>query len=509
MKLGLVLAISDYAHPLSALPGCATDAAVLRTVLSSQEDIQDILIVDDDTGSASVKNRLTQFVKKYQGTQIDQLILYYTGHGLFQGNEFFYLLSDYDSSRQRQTSLQNTELDGLLRSLSPRVTVKIIDACQSGIQYIKDQNSVDQYLKGTQDSFRSCYFLFSSRNTESSYQNSMLSDFTKVIAEGIEKHQAHTIRYKDIIDYASDSFSRNNIQTPFFVTQADFTDIFCAITDDLRGKLRGILKGHKKAEAIAATTLHENSVPATTSTLKAHVEMEAREFCTKDEAIARISDFRHELEKAQAEGEVATFYEISVTVSDTYKGLPSFSKVGEWFEEHEHDFFAETETESRRRKRFNMFDSKKNFFDNQMQRYNIYGLNDSELETYYVTTGVKSTVELPYCYLTLHAAARYPNIRSKSIILLPLVSRTRMLIFSCSADYEQKGWDGEEMISQVKWQHRKVPLKDPESIRAIVHNTLLSPFWRSLIEPVVERFHSGPSPAQYTEESNKSIESDN
>ena len=290
-----------------------------------------------------------------------------------------------------------------------------------------------------------------------------------------------------------------------YVAQADFTDIFCTITEDLRGKLRGMLEGHKKAEAITATTLQGDSAPVTISTLKAHVEVEAKEFCTKDEAIAQISKLRNDLEKAQAEGEAAAFYEISITASDTYKGLPSFSKVGKWFEEQEHDFFAEAVTESRTRMKNNYMNSL--FFKSTLPRLNLYGENDSNTETYYVTTGVKSTVKLPYCYLMLHAAARYPNVRSKSIILLPLVSRTRMLIFSCFTDYEQKGWDGEEMITQVKWQHRKVPLKDTESIRAIVHDTLLPPFWRSLIEPIVERFRSGQS-AEQNKEPNKSIESD-
>lgn len=507
MKLGLILAVSEYAHPLTGLPGCTTDAAVFRALLGSQDDVQDVLLIDADTKSASVKNRVAQYVKKYQGKQIDQLILYYTGHGLFQGDEFHYLLSDYDSSRQRQTSLQNAELDGLLRSLSPGVTVKVVDACQSGIQYIKDQGSMAQFLKGTQERFQACYFLFSSRNTESSYQDAQLSDFTRVIAEAVASHQAPTIRYKDIIDYASDAFSQNNVQTPFFVAQADFTDIFCTVTEDLRAKLRAILDKHNKAEAAAVATLQDSATVVTASSMKAHVEAEAKQFCTKDEAIARVASLREELEKAEADGEVAALYEISVTPSETYKGLPSFSQVAEWFKEHEHDFFAETETDSRTRLKLEYRGSVPKWQAALvLPTVDLFGGDDPKYETYYVTTGVKSTVELPYTYLTLHAAARYPNIRSRSLILVPLVSRTKMLIFSCVAVYEQKGWDDEEMVTRVKWQHREVALKDSDKMRGLLHDELLPSFWRSLIDPIVERFRSEPNTDATSGESNKGVQ---
>jgi hypothetical protein len=108
MKLGVVIAVSRYAGSgLSDLPGCVQDANLIHTILAAQDEYKEILLLTSNTNSADVKQRLIDFVNKYKGDAISEFVFYYTGHGVFQNNEYYYLFSDYQKTRLRQTTLEN------------------------------------------------------------------------------------------------------------------------------------------------------------------------------------------------------------------------------------------------------------------------------------------------------------------------------------------------------------------------------------------------------------------
>ena len=83
-------------------------------------------------------------------------------------------------SAKKQTTIENTELDNWIRLLNPALTVKIIDACHAGVQYIKDPEVFKDFLNSTPKSFNSFYFLFSSLKEQYSYQDKRLSDLQNV-----------------------------------------------------------------------------------------------------------------------------------------------------------------------------------------------------------------------------------------------------------------------------------------------------------------------------------------
>lgn len=55
-------------------------------------------------------------IAKYTGKEVEEIFFYVTGHGQFYDNEFYYLLSDFDKTKRKKTSLENTELDQMFRS---------------------------------------------------------------------------------------------------------------------------------------------------------------------------------------------------------------------------------------------------------------------------------------------------------------------------------------------------------------------------------------------------------
>jgi Caspase domain len=128
-NLGIVVAVSDYSGEANPLPGCARDGEAIANVLRSELRFEDVLVITDDTKSGSVKARLIEFLAKHKGKEIGDLVFYFTGHGDFVGQEFYYLLTDYEQKRRKQTALENSEIDNLVRGLNPELFVKIVDAC--------------------------------------------------------------------------------------------------------------------------------------------------------------------------------------------------------------------------------------------------------------------------------------------------------------------------------------------------------------------------------------------
>jgi hypothetical protein len=93
INLGIVIAVSEYTHDAKPLPACARDGAAMSEVLRLSGRFDHILQIDEDTKSTSVKQRLTEFVNAHAGSDIDHIVFYFTGHGSFTDNEFYYLLT--------------------------------------------------------------------------------------------------------------------------------------------------------------------------------------------------------------------------------------------------------------------------------------------------------------------------------------------------------------------------------------------------------------------------------
>ncbi|HEC1760089.1 TPA: caspase family protein, partial [Campylobacter lari] len=176
--------------------------------------------------SEQLKSELSKIIRELEKFKINELLFYYTGHGLFK-ERFYYLPINFTDKQFETTSLSNDELDNMLKSLDAEMVIKIIDACQSGQQYIKesDQASVKKSL--TQHFFKKCHFFFSSMNNQSSMGDDKGSYFTNAIIESILAHKTDSIRYMDVQSYVADYFSsRSELQTPFFVNQSNATEIF-------------------------------------------------------------------------------------------------------------------------------------------------------------------------------------------------------------------------------------------------------------------------------------------
>jgi uncharacterized caspase-like protein len=119
-------------------------------------------------------------VRENEGQDIDELFFYYSGHGARRSDDFLYLFSDFNSSKTSQTSLKNSELDTMIKSLNPKLTVKVLDACQSGTEYIKSEEDLKMiFEKSSGNNFKKTYFMFSSATNQNSIADMDYSVFNK------------------------------------------------------------------------------------------------------------------------------------------------------------------------------------------------------------------------------------------------------------------------------------------------------------------------------------------
>lgn len=472
MNLAIAITVSQYKPPLANLPACDCDAELIEALLDSTTDFDDKLILRDEDGSTKIKKALSEFISQHKGKEIDQVFFYYSGHGDFIGDELLYLLPDYDQKQRRQTSLENSELDSMLRGLKPNLTVKVIDACHSGVTYIKDAGAFQNYIKGTEEKFNKCYFMFSSHLDQESYQNKEFSFFTKCFAQAIAEHSANSIRLKDIIDFISDAFTEDSRQTPFFVVQGDFTEPFCRVTEKLKQRLLGLLPGISSGQ-------HPPKTGVANSSIMSLIALEAKAYCTQTEATKILYRFADSVSQASVNEEVSMMYNVSSRRLDEFSEIPQIDTVASWLYENKNNLFVEVQTEVRKERYEAPFSIMAGIIsENENRKYRIRNVK------YHI--GLKHSTSMPYCCVCVDAQTDYPNLDATVCYIIPLVSETEIRVFTGFGRHKKTGWTERVLQGDVDWTTEAMPLKEESLIQDHVKNIFLK-FWEYTLEPAKRR----------------------
>ncbi len=398
MNLAVLIGVASYQRPVADLPACEHDLDLMSRLVSHTNKFSNILEFRNDTSSAEVKTQLAQFISKFKGEPIEELFFYFSGHGDLFKDDFYFLFSDFDEKRRNQTSLTNDELDSMLKTLSPKLMIKVVDACHAGVAYVKEPDALAKQLHASQGSFSNCYFMFSSQSSQSSLQDSKLSDFTESFVQACASFTGKDIRYKDIVDHISDAFAGNADQTPTFVIQAPCVEIFCTIDEAIR-KLGPSRTSGKTSVAAPA----RSSSSKISETIKAH----AAEFSDRKEVLSFIGNFGDRLVQGKFTGQLKDSYKLVAEMSDGYPGIPGLGVVGQWVKENGADFFAtpmyETET----------YEAPE---EDLLGMYRLGGQRKMVKKQRRVIAGFDCTAETPFKSVRLTAYPSYEGFRSFSYV---------------------------------------------------------------------------------------------
>ena len=259
-NLAIIISVSDYQNALD-LPACKKDIEIMEQLLCATPKY-DILCINDPIGKGEVIQRIENFLPKNDdSTDIGEILFYFTGHG-YQDTEAHFVLYNTSLEKINTTSLNNNEVDAIARRYNPKLYVKIIDACQSGLSYIKSA-SMDDKLEicprwdKPEKGLENGIFMCSSKSNQSSMATNEYSLFTKSFVDAVVNAPSESpIRFTDIQNYITDYFnSINNEQTPYFVMQADGRDVFTSQNPEIKSLINSL---NQLADIKADNETHSN-----------------------------------------------------------------------------------------------------------------------------------------------------------------------------------------------------------------------------------------------------------
>lgn len=452
MKIAVIIAVSEYST-LQALPACKNDATIMKAILDGTGEYNAVHLIDTDTNCTNVISQLTDIVQDIRGVKLDELFFYFTGHGCLHAGEFHFLFSDYDDTKYRQTSLSNEDLDELLRKLDAKLVVKVIDACHSGVSYVKDSSTessdaVEKSFAKTKNRLQKCHFMFSSEQQQSSWQDDQYSYFTLAFAKAIAEHTEVKIRYQQISAYVADAFDGQN-QTPHFVYQGDFLDVFCMITDKLRSDITLLLPTKSMTTSLSQMGDNKEEVTVESSLLDA-IRSESESYCTENEVREIFQTLESYLTSFKPEEIIAKLYETEVLLTDNHGGIPNSKSIARWLDKEDHDLFASVRySEEQYDAEVPVTGSHSSIIANLMR-----GL-EAPTRTVTKTRSVPSNFEVNsqmsfYCALILFKS-KFPNIPNWKAFILVFVSKKQIVYFNTLVEMTPVDWENYTVAPDVKW----------------------------------------------------------
>lgn len=414
LNLAIIIGIKDY-DTQQQLVASQKDARNMNTLLKATSKYDDILLLDSDRIECdTLKNDIPSFISKYEGKDIDEVFLYYSGHGGLLGEEFIYIPSDYDTSKPNLTSYKNSEVDDLLRRLTPKLAVKVIDACQSGEHYVKDVDQYEKSLHSTKGRFQNCYFMFSSHDYQSSVTDLNMGFFTRAWFDAIDYCKSSPVKYRQITDYIADSFRTNKSQIPYFVTQGTSLEEFCPKTTDVINAINSILTGKS-----ATTGTKTNMV----SPLVAAIKADADNYRTDDQICKILDGLKPQIESINLKGDLTSVFKMQFSFIEGLSDFRHKSEVGEWLKKKGKNTYKASYEQKEMLEPNGLFQQ----LGEQKPIEQLFGYLPS-FPNYYVS-GFSVNIQLPYNVIKIDFISEFPNVGNYSGIITFVPSPTDVRFF--------------------------------------------------------------------------------
>jgi hypothetical protein len=497
MKLAIIIGVSNYLNA-TVLDACQNDVSLFHEILKKIKKLDDILFLGNSPNGHEAKKSISDFISKHKDKSVDELIFYYTGHGQRHEDDFFYLFSDFSEGKRETTGLRNTELDGFFRNISPRLTVKIVDACYSGGAYIKGEEDIQSVLKksANESKLKDVYFMYSSRDDEASWAGKEYSYFSKSIFRSLTENTGE-IRYRDIMAYIADDSGTFGYPKPVFIIQADNTELFGTISKELHEFI------NSKIEDDSKTGEKEGAFPdepeKVSSLLEVVKQKSIEEYSTEEEAVKNIESIKSELcETSNWPEEIVSLFEIQHNLITLDENIPNAIEIGRWVKKHYQDgYFAEPEYET---EVYEVEEYKelpqKPIPKNQMGAYytmarmsSLFGGGKPEyrLETIEkerkVISGFSLTHKLDYSAIKINLIPKFNSIGRYNIHLSIIYSRKNVAIHYSYEKLRDFNWQEFSKPLCNTWKNKTVSLKKPEIVIATTKD-IINEFSSWMIEDI-------------------------
>lgn len=462
MKLALLLGVSEYKDSKYNLPACEHDLRLMKELIELTDNYSDIYVIEASKPSEIIKNEIADWISRIDSNQLEEFFFYYTGHGEFHKNELYFQLHDYNESKRNTTTLKNSELDTWIRNLSPALAIKVVDACQSGVSYIKSgSDDFQKYINKSGDTFNKCIFMFSSQQNQSSYASPELSTFTKSFLDAVKNSESETIRYSYIMSAIADSFIENERQTPFFVDQCTYTEIFAEISEAIKNIEYPI---HPDIISLPNGEANKNS-------LTKFIINESQKYVKEEYVSALLQKLRDDVNAYSLPKEFTDLYEFNIEFIASIHSIKDIVYVGTWLEENEHTYFAEPTYRI------------ETYFDDFEQ----YVRGFPKERTRKVLDGFSLTFETPYSAITLHANPKYESLSPYFSAITFLISNLKIRFLYYYTDYLRTNWVSTKLNEDFKWKQKDGLLIESNQIDNLI-DEIITGFIEEIMQNVKKNF---------------------
>ncbi|WP_349746321.1 caspase family protein [Pseudomonas frederiksbergensis] len=485
MNLAIVVGVSQYDN-YTALKACENEAGVMYEILTKLNKFDDVCFISGSPKAHEAKQKITEFVNKHKSSVVDELVFYFTGHGGRFDDDFFYIFSDFHDKKKETTGLRNSELDGLIRNLSPGLTVKIVDACYSGTTYVKSDSEIQPILeKSAKDSqLNKLYFLHSSSSEEESLATESFSLFSRSLFKSLAQNEG-LIRHRDIMAYVADDMDANGFPKPTFIVQADNTEFFGDVNAELIQYINGALGVLPSGDKIPLKAEQAKEKPAKTF-LELVKLKSSEEYCDQKEGVKNIELIMSSFQKETWPKVITDIFNVSTEIVE--HRIPNEPAIARWLIKNQDEkYFVEPAYETRTYYKDEYIEvpkkpeSKKvNDLFGAHQWAKLMGSIQSEVEyklekvekKQQVLNGIQFTAVTPFKALQVKFEPKFSSVENYALTIVPIFSRKLLAIFYSIEVLNYTSWDYAEIPKCSEWKIRKVGLKRAEGILKYCADTI-------------------------------------
>lgn len=442
-NIAVVISVDEYATQRK-LPGAQADATIVAKLLNEARRFDHVHTLVGKVESHVAKDKLAEIVASHRGTAVRELFVYLSGHGDIHDEAFHFLLSDFNASRYATTSLANDEIDDFARTLAPDLFVKVVDACRSGISYIKGPDDLRQAVQPAHG-IRKCYFMYSSHQDQSSWQGKV-SDFTLALATAVIEHPSPQLRYRDLQAYVSDYFEASKRQRPFFVSQADNTEIFISVNERVQAAVKEAVASIEAPPPFASAGNKELSLTQV-------ITEDAKGCFQRDVTLAKIDEYYEAAMELELPQPLSELYDTEADRLDySAQQVPGEAQLARWFESNaEEAFFIRTARAGEGEEQ----DGSAGGAAQRLRRPPFRKPPDTLFST---DDGLKDCV-------LLRLRPRYPNIPMWNVLLLAIPSRRTIATPFVRVRLEEVAWD-DHKPKEYSLRTRKTPIAEFDATRS-------------------------------------------
>lgn len=465
-KIAILLAASEYDNS-SPLTACKNDLEMMERLLESSGEFSNILTSLNDSSSVA-QDKIIDFIKGFDGQQIEQIFFYFSGHGYRDSSNFYFCFKDTDIKLLKSTTITNDVIDSYLKRLNPKVAVKVVDACYSGESYIKEaEDSLIRKSLNKQYTFDEVYFMYSSRGDETSGATAKYSKFTKLFFDAIShQKQSDKITYKAVIDYISDVSERELSHTPIFVTQGAY---LAYLFDNLKIPKELLLTiDSSSAEPNKLSTPLEP-----TTSLLDMVKAQAQSYCTENEGLGKIKQIFSLLEAYPFSQDLLNLFDIKASKSDHI--IFNSKDIASWLisNSEKEDYLVEEryKTIEVKEKKYVQYPKKpgstkttsRSLWSSLLgvESDDDYRLEDIVVEKK-VLDGIKYLVSIEQVFLSLNFVPKeaFQNLKNYSANFAIIFSKKEAVIFYSIEKLKLSSWNTTTSPECSKWNYLTLLLKN-------------------------------------------------